>query len=56
MARLEIAMLERQSRSREAVESSMGQWNSLITHRRGQKRRVTSTGHTSNNPEDILHQ
>ena len=54
MARLEIEMMERQSRSREAVDSSVGQWNSLISQRRGIKgrsSRIASTGNTSGNLE-----
>jgi len=54
MARMEITMLERQSRSREAVESSMGLWNSLITQQKSQKGRTNSTEYTSHNPENIL--
>ena len=56
MARMEIEMLERQSRSREAVENSVGQWNSLVSHRRsnrGKTSRVsnTDTNKTPSNPE-----
>ena len=39
MARLELEMMSRQSRSRESVENSVGQWNSLVSHRRGFKGR-----------------